>query len=124
LGTKFINASHLINSRLTEVFDKISSSVPGFHYGRYDIRCRSVEDLYEGKGIKILELNGAGAEPGHIYDPEFPFMQAYRVLFQHWNILYQISRANYKKGTAYMTTKEAWQTVSNLRSKRKLMQEA
>jgi hypothetical protein len=123
-GTKFVNGNHLINARLTEVFDNISSSVPGFHFGRYDIRCRSLEELYNGKGIKILELNGAGAEPGHIYDPDFPFLQAYRVLFHHWSVLYQISKANYEKGAAYMSAREAWQTVSKLRSNRKLMKEA
>lgn len=76
------------------------------------------------KEIKILELNGAGAEPGHIYDPKFPFLQAYKVLFQHWNILYQISKANYEKGISYMSAREAWQMVSKLRSNRKLMKEA
>jgi hypothetical protein len=123
-GTKFVNGNHLINAHLTEVFDNISSALPGFHFGRYDIRCRSLEELYNGKGIKILELNGAGAEPGHIYDPDFPFLQAYRVLFHHWSVLYQISKANYEKGTAYMSAREAWQTVSKLRSNRRLMKEA
>jgi hypothetical protein len=120
-GTKFVNGNHLINDRLISVFDKISSSVPGFHFGRYDIRCQSLEELYEGKGIKILELNGAGAEPGHIYDPDFPFLEAYGVLFHHWSILYQISKANYEKGTPYMSATEAWQTIMKLRSNRKLM---
>jgi hypothetical protein len=120
-GTKFVNGNHLINDRLISVFDKISSSVPGFHFGRYDIRCQSLEELDEGKGIKILELNGAGAEPGHIYDPDFPFLEAYGVLFHHWSILYQISKANYKKGTPYMSATEAWQTIMKLRSNRKLM---
>jgi hypothetical protein len=123
LGTKFINANHLINSRLIDVFDKISSAVPGFHYGRYDIRCKSLEELYEGKEIKIMELNGAGAEPGHIYDPGFPFLEAYQVLFHHWQVLYQISKANNANGVTYMSASEAWQTMSKLRKNRKLMRE-
>jgi hypothetical protein len=120
-GTKFVNGNHLINEQLIEVFDHISSFVPGFHYGRYDIRCKSLEELYEGREIKIMELNGAGAEPGHIYDPEFPFLKAYRVLFHHWSVLYQISKANYQNGTAYMSVPEAWQTIVRLRNNRKLM---
>ncbi|QHT71787.1 hypothetical protein GXP67_36550 [Rhodocytophaga rosea] len=123
-GTKFVDGNYLINESLVSVFDNISCSVPGFYYGRYDIRCRSLEELYQGKRIKILELNGAGAEPGHIYDPKFPFLQAYKVLFDHWNVLYQISKANYEKGIAYMSAREAWQTVSKLRNYRKQMKEA
>jgi hypothetical protein len=124
LGTKFLNGNHLINNQLIEVFDKISQSIPGFYYGRYDIRCKSLNELYKGKEIKILELNGAGAEPGHIYDPQFPIFKAYRVLFHHWKVLYQISKANHKRGTAYMSVKDAWQTIMKIRQNRKLMTEA
>ncbi len=123
-GTKFLNGNYLITNQLTEVFDNISRSIPGFHFGRYDIRCKSLEELYEGKEIKILELNGAGAEPGHIYDPDFPFLEAYGVLFHHWRVLYQISQANYEMGTEYMSAREAWQTMMKLRNNRKLMKEA
>jgi len=122
-GTKFINGNHLINNRLLDVFDGISQSIPGFHYGRYDIRCKSLEELYDGREIKILELNGAGAEPAHIYDPKFPFLEAYGVLFHHWSVLYQISKANSLNGTAFMSLREAWQTLVKLRNYRKLMKE-
>lgn len=122
-GTKFLNANHLINDQLIEVFDLISHSIPGFYYGRYDIRCSSVEALYEGRDIKILELNGSGAEPGHIYDPKFPLIGAYRVLFHHWSILYQISKANYRTGVKYMTLKESSATIKKLRKYRKLANE-
>lgn len=64
-GTKFLNGNHLINDQLVALFDRISQSLEGFYYGRYDIRCRSLAELYRGEGIKILELNGAGAEPAH-----------------------------------------------------------
>jgi hypothetical protein len=119
-----LNGNHLINNQLIEVFDKISQSIPGFYYGRYDIRCKSLNELYKGKEIKILELNGAGAEPGHIYDPQFPILKAYRVLFHHWKVLYQISKANHKRGTAYMGAKDALQTIMKIRQNRKLMTEA
>jgi hypothetical protein len=31
--------------------------MPEFYFGRYDIKTKSVKDLYEGK-FKIIELNG------------------------------------------------------------------
>ncbi|NDU98775.1 hypothetical protein GK108_28075 [Spirosoma terrae] len=106
-GTKFLNANHLITPELVAVFDQISLSIDGFYYGRYDLRCRSIEDLYQGKHISILELNGAGAEPAHIYHPGFSLWQGWRILLQHWHILYTISRENHRRGVPYMTRQEA-----------------
>ena len=93
-GTVFLDASNLINDKLNNIFDKISKHIGGFYYGRFDIKCEGIEPLYEGKGIKILELNGAKAEPAHIYQPGFPLLKAYKVLFYHWNMVYQIAREN------------------------------
>ncbi|MEO0555167.1 MAG: hypothetical protein AAF149_18305 [Bacteroidota bacterium] len=105
LGTKFLNGNHLINESLSETFDKISKSIEGFYYGRYDIRVQSIENLYLGK-IKIMELNGSGAEPAHIYDPEFSFFRGVGVLLRHWSILYKVSVQNHKKGIPYLSWKE------------------
>ncbi|HSZ26257.1 MAG TPA: hypothetical protein VK766_11075, partial [Cytophagaceae bacterium] len=106
-GTTFLNANHLIDSKLTSVFDTISKQIPGFFYGRYDLRCKNMEDLKEGKNIKILELNGAGSEPGHIYQPGYSIFRAWRALLFHWKILYLISIQNHKKGIPYMRFSEA-----------------
>lgn len=113
-GTKFLNANHLITPELTRLFDRISHPIDGFYYGRYDLRCRSVADLYAGKYIRILELNGAGAEPAHIYQPGFSIREAYRVLFHHWRVLYDISRENHRRGVAYLNLGEIiriWQRI-------------
>lgn len=115
-GTKFLDANHLITPALTRLFDRISGSIDGFYYGRYDLRCRSVADLYAGKHIRILELNGAGAEPAHIYQPGFSLREAYRVLFHHARVLYDISRENHRRGVPYMTLREVvrvWQRIQH-----------
>lgn len=106
LGTKFINANHLINDRLSRTFDEISHEIPGFYYGRYDLRCASVDDLYAGN-IKVMELNGCGAEPAHIYDPNFSFWEACAVHVGHWKNIFRIARANRKKGFRYLSHGEA-----------------
>jgi len=106
-GTKFLNANHLITPALTAIFDQISQPIDGFYFGRYDLRCRSIADLHAGRHIYILELNGAGAEPAHIYQPGFSLLEAYRVLFHHWRVLYKISRENHRRGIRYMTLSEA-----------------
>ncbi|MEM7109089.1 MAG: hypothetical protein AAF519_12750 [Bacteroidota bacterium] len=119
LGTKFLNGNHLINERLNSTFDKISAQVEGFYFGRYDIRVSSIEDLYKGK-IKIMELNGAGAEPAHIYDPNFSFFKGVGVLLRHWHILYTISLQNHKKGIPYLSWKEGKQEYAKVRTLNKL----
>jgi hypothetical protein len=106
-GTKFINASHLITPELMAVFDRISLPIEGFYYGRYDLRCHSVSDLYRGETIRIMELNGAGAEPAHIYQPGFSLWEGWQTLLRHWHVLYTISRENHRRGVPYMTTQQA-----------------
>lgn len=105
LGTKFLNGNHLINRELSGVFDNISKQIDGFYFGRFDIRCASLEDLYKGN-IKILELNGCGAEPAHIYDPDFKLVNALAVLFRHWRDIFHIATENRKRGFHYTTLKE------------------
>lgn len=105
-GAKFIDGCKMVDEAMTKVFDVISSQVNGFYYGRYDLRCESVETLKQGKGIQILELNGCGAEPAHIYHPGASLFKAYKVLFYHFKVIYEISLANHRKGVPYMTLKE------------------
>lgn len=100
LGTTFLNGEHLINPKLSKTFDTISKQIDGFYFGRYDLRCASLEDMYEGK-IKIMELNGCGAEPAHIYHPGFPLRKAMGILFTHWKNIFLISTQNHKRGVAY-----------------------
>lgn len=106
LGTKFLNANHLISERLSKSFDRISKQVDGFYFGRYDLRAASEKDLEDGK-VMIMELNGCGAEPGHIYQPGFPLLAAQRVLFHHWRDIYRVSVQNHKKGVPYISFREA-----------------
>src|SRR6185295_3698276 len=106
LGTKFLNANSLITEKLSESFDIISKQIDGFYFGRFDLRTSSVEDLENGK-VMIMELNGCGAEPAHIYQPGFSLVEAMKVLFRHWHDIYRISIENHKLGVPYISFKEA-----------------
>lgn len=89
-GTMFLDDNHLISPQLNAVFDRIAAPIDGFHFGRFDLKVRSVEELLAGRTIRILELNGASSEPGHIYDPRHSLREAYRDLARHWDILAEI----------------------------------
>jgi len=95
-GAKFIDAHYMINGTLTDAVDKICKQIPGFYYGRLDIRFNTWSDLSKGKNFSIIELNGAGSEPTHIYDPAHSIFFAWREIIRHWKILYKISKQNHK----------------------------
>ncbi len=106
-GARFINLHAEIDQQLNDVFDKLNSESKYFFYGRYDLKCTSVEDLKQGKNISILEYNGAGAEPNHIYDCGMSYGKALRVIASHWRDMYRIGKINNKNGVAYWNYKKA-----------------
>ena len=100
-GARFVNLNKQIDQQLCDVFDNISNEAKTFHFGRYDLKCTSIEDLKAGKNISILEFNGAGAEPNHIYDCGMSYRDALKVVAEHWNDLYEIGKINKKRGIPY-----------------------
>ncbi|SEW36099.1 Transport and Golgi organisation 2 [Chitinophaga sp. YR573] len=104
-GAKFIDLSHLINDQLTAVIDTVCQQIPEFYFGRLDIMYNSWEELCRGENFSIVELNGAGSEPTHIYDHSIFY--AWKEIIRHWKILYRISKINKdKKALTYMTYKD------------------
>lgn len=102
-GTVFKNGSYLNNEKLQNVMQNAVSTFPGFNYGRLDIKYNDYEELLNGENFKIIELNGVFSEPAHIYDPEFKLFEAWKVLLQHFNRLYQISVRSIKEGQSPMS---------------------
>lgn len=105
-GALFLDASYSINQQLTDTINTICQQIDGFHYGRLDIKYESLEQLQQGKGFCIIELNGAGSEPTHIYDPKHSIFFAWKEIIRHWNMLYKVSILNKKLGTSFLTFRE------------------
>ncbi|MFN5335108.1 MAG: hypothetical protein ACK5BV_07985 [Bacteroidota bacterium] len=105
-GARFISLKNEIDDALHQVFDDLNKHVPHFYYGRYDIKTLSVEDLKAGRNYYILEYNGSGAEPNHIYDAGLTLWEAYREILHHWKVLYEISKYNHKNGYPYWSFKK------------------
>ena len=99
-GAFFYNLSDRIHEGMLERFDAWSKHT-NFYYGRYDLKVRSIDEFCAGGDCSILEFNGCGAEPNHIYDCGMGLFQAYGVILQHWKALFEISRYNHKKGHRY-----------------------
>jgi len=96
-GAKFVDVSMHIDATLTQAIDAICRQIDGFYYGRLDIRYHTWQELREGKNLSIIEVNGAGSEPTHMYDPYHSIFFAWKEIIRHWAILYKISRLNHKK---------------------------
>lgn len=112
-GATFKNLQNEIDVQLTNVFDEISNYTKYFHYGRFDIKTSSLEDLRQGKNIQILEFNGTGAEPNHIYDCNMSYFAALKTIATHWKYLYEIGRINYKNGIPYTSFKQGVRFIQN-----------
>src|SRR5215472_1123033 len=97
-GCIFLDGSDLLTEELRTRFDQISQRLPGFYIGRYDIRYSSDDELRQGKGFKIIELNGAASEATDIYDSANSLVSAYKSLYRQWQLVYQIGAANRTRG--------------------------
>jgi membrane protein DedA with SNARE-associated domain len=97
-GCIFRDGMRFWSSELEEQIDAISSRLPGFFIGRYDVRFRSIEEFRAGRGFKILELNGAASEATSAYDSSKSLREAYGILFQQWELVFAIGAANRRRG--------------------------
>lgn len=93
-GTEFLDGKRLITQKLEQTFTLILKEIPGFYYGRLDIRYNTFEELEQGKNFSIIELNGAKSEPTHIYDPQHSFWFGQKEIFRHQKIMQKIVHVN------------------------------
>ena len=121
VGARFTNMHKEIDQKLCDVFDKISNEAGEFYFGRYDLKCTSLEDLKNGKNIQILEFNGAGAVPLHIFDGTLSYWRGLKETVRHWEHLYKIGKINNKRGIRYWTWKEGFTFINNSKKNYKRM---
>ena len=120
-GAKFSDLYKYVDDEMVNIFDEISHRT-NFYYGRYDIKCQSVEDLKKGKNFTILEFNGCGAEPNHVYQTGYSLFDAYRVFLRHWKVLYEISRYNKNHGVPYWPFMKGWKFLQAAKKNLELLE--
>jgi hypothetical protein len=122
-GGKLISLAHEKDENLLKVFDELSHYTKHFYYGRYDIKCASIEDLKKGENFYILEYNGCGAEPHHIYGDGNTLFQAYKILLHHWKMLYSISSYNHNRGIHYWKFRRGWKFLKGAKKHFKMLKQ-
>ena len=105
-GALFVDYTHWADEELITAIDNICKRIPDFYFGRLDIRYESLERLKKGLNFSLIEVNGAGSEPTHMYDPQHSLFHAWKEIVRHWFILWRISRANHARGVPYIKWKE------------------
>lgn len=116
-GTQFINGNHLISSELEKSIDSFMQKIPGFYYGRLDIKFSSFEKIINLQEFKVLEINGIIAEPTHIYDAsKGSYFDALKSIRKHWKIIYKISKQNKNKGHKYDAVLDLLKSIKELNS--------
>jgi hypothetical protein len=99
-GSLFLDAREHATPELIATLARLMDAVPGYAFGRMDVRVPSVRDFREGSGIKVLELNGVSAESAHIYHPGTPLLEGYRAMFHQWSVAFEVGAAYAKSGVA------------------------
>lgn len=77
--------------------DAIARDMGAFHVGRFDVRYASLDALRAGE-FTIMEVNGAGSEAVHAWDPRYTIADVYRIVFAKQRLLFRISDANRRRG--------------------------
>ena len=97
-GSVFQDGAAAITPALVQAVDAFARGIPGFHFGRIDVRYRSVAELRAGTGFTVIEVNGAGSEATHIWDPACTLRAAYAAQFRHYRAAWDIGRAMRARG--------------------------
>lgn len=102
-GTKFLNYNHLITPEMVAAFDKIQAKLPDTYVFRLDLKVPSVSDLQNGQNVKIMEINGVGSDPAHVFDPNYPLLDVYKAYFSLWKTIFDVATAQHRLGVKYIS---------------------
>ncbi len=81
VGGLYLDGSWAITPALTAAIDAVACDMRDFHVGRFDVKFTSLDALRDGHSFKIIEVNGAGSEAVHAWDPAHSIVQAYAIIF-------------------------------------------
>lgn len=97
-GAVFRDAADLINTKLSQSLDKIFADIPGFHYGRLDIKFKDPASLSAGTDFEIIEINGASSESINIWDRDAKLGSAIKTLLHQYSTLFTLGEKNRRLG--------------------------
>jgi len=112
-GSLFLDARNLATPALQATLGRLLDAVPGYSFGRMDVRVPSSAHLPRGEGLQVLELNGVSAESAHIYHPDTPLLEGYRAMLHQWSLAFEIGAAHARAGAPVTS---AWELLRLFRA--------
>jgi hypothetical protein len=97
-GSIFRDGTDQATPALAERIEALAQSLPDFHFGRFDLRFRSLAALRRGEDFLAIEVNGAGSEATHIWDARTSLRRAWADQFAHYRAVFEIGRVNRARG--------------------------
>jgi membrane protein DedA with SNARE-associated domain len=101
-GSLHRDARRYITPQLEARLDAIARGMSEFHYGRFDLRFASAEDLMRGENFSIVGISGIGAAAVDAWDPQLSVAEVYRRFVDQQRILFLIGEKNRARGFAPM----------------------
>jgi hypothetical protein len=97
VGGCYRDGSALATPALLARVEEIARDMGEFLVGRFDVRYRDVAALQRGE-FTIMEVNGAGSEAVHAWDPKYSIREVYAIVFAKQRRLFAIADAQRRRG--------------------------
>ena len=97
VGGGYEDGTPHITPELRRAVDEVARDMGDFHAGRFDVKYDDLAALMAGR-FRIIEVNGAGSEAVHAWDPRFSLLQAYRIVFAKQRRLFAIGNEMRRRG--------------------------
>ena len=97
VGGAYLDGTRFMTQQLSDRVDAIARDMGPFHVGRFDVRFDTLDSLGAGD-FTIMEVNGAGSEAVHAWDPKYTIRDVYRIVFAKQRLLFSIGDACRKAG--------------------------
>lgn len=98
VGSLYRDGGQYVTAALTAAVDAIARDMTEFYFGRFDVRFLDLQELSQGRGFRIMEINGAGSEAIQAWDPDIGLVEAFRIIFSKQCTLFAIGAVNRRKG--------------------------
>jgi hypothetical protein len=97
VGGEYRDGSAFATPALLERVDAIARDMGEFLVGRFDVRYADLAALQRGE-FTIMEVNGAGSEAVHAWDPTYSVAEVYGIVFAKQRRLFAIAAAMRARG--------------------------
>lgn len=110
-GAVFLDYSAYISSEMVAAFERIFESVGGINYGRLDVKVDELSDLCDPEKIIILEVNGANAEPIHMYSPEKNYQEGLKTINSYFQKMGMMDKHNLAGRRSQFKERDTWRSL-------------